>query len=278
MKAERLRILVLCKTYPSPSAKYAETSCVAGITEDGKALRLYPVPFRMIKDDHQFKKWQWIEAMVRRSPEDRRPESHRIYVDTINLGEVVPRNLGWSARLPWIAKLPTFYDFDALEQQRSSSGSPTLALLKPIRIRGLDITPVDNPEWTQEEKDKLLQIQRQGNLFDATERDFRLLRKLPFDFHYRYECESEAGHLREYRHKLVDWEVGALFWNLWHKHGAKHWEEPFRNMIERELPARDLSLLLGTIHRFPDQWLIVSLIYPPKRSEPENDRQQAFLF
>jgi hypothetical protein len=28
--------------------------------------------------------------------------------------------------------------------------------------------------------------------------------------------------------------------------------------------------LMGTIHRFPEQWLIASLIYPPRqRPEPE---------
>jgi hypothetical protein len=52
------RVLILCKTYPSPSAKYAETSCVAGMTEDGKLIRLYPVPFRLVSDEQQFKKWQ----------------------------------------------------------------------------------------------------------------------------------------------------------------------------------------------------------------------------
>ncbi|EJJ27751.1 hypothetical protein [Rhizobium sp. CF142] len=29
------RILILCKTYPSPSGKYAETTCVAGMDENG---------------------------------------------------------------------------------------------------------------------------------------------------------------------------------------------------------------------------------------------------
>ncbi|MGR9449202.1 hypothetical protein [Rhizobium leguminosarum] len=42
------RILILCKTYPSPSGKYAETTCVAGMDERGKLVRLFPVPFRLI--------------------------------------------------------------------------------------------------------------------------------------------------------------------------------------------------------------------------------------
>lgn len=58
MAFQRTRILILCKTYPSPSAKNVETSCVAGMTTDGRLLRLYPVPFRLLNDQSQFKKWQ----------------------------------------------------------------------------------------------------------------------------------------------------------------------------------------------------------------------------
>jgi hypothetical protein len=52
------RVLILCTTYPSPSASYAETSCVAGLTEASKLIRLFPVPFRLIADEQQFRKWQ----------------------------------------------------------------------------------------------------------------------------------------------------------------------------------------------------------------------------
>lgn len=48
------RILILCKTYPSPSAKYAETSCVAGIKQGGALVRLYRVPFRLVAEEQQF--------------------------------------------------------------------------------------------------------------------------------------------------------------------------------------------------------------------------------
>jgi hypothetical protein len=41
MASRRARILVLCKTYPSPSAKHTETSCVAGMEKNGNLIRLY---------------------------------------------------------------------------------------------------------------------------------------------------------------------------------------------------------------------------------------------
>jgi hypothetical protein len=49
------------------------------------------------------------------------------------------------------------------------------------------------------------------------------------------------------------------------------WERPFRDKFWKALPASDLMFLMGTIHRFPDQWLIVSVIYPPKRLQQSLD-------
>jgi len=262
MKTREERILVLCKTYPSPSAKYSETSCVAGITEPGNLIRLYPVPFRLVNDEQQFKKWQWISARIKRSPDDRRTESYRLYVDTIRLEEVIPSRNEWALRRPWLDRLPLFEDFETLELARQQPDGPTLALLKPEHVLTLDIKPVGNPNWTQSELDKLRQLQNQGSLFEETDRDLRLLRKLPYDFHFRYQCNMLSGPM-QYRHKIVDWEVGALFWNLKRAHG-QNWEKPFRAKIEQQLPSKDLMFLMGTIHRFPDQWLIVSLFYPPK--------------
>jgi hypothetical protein len=96
---------------------------------------------------------------------------------------------------------------------------------------------------------------------------------LPFSFHYRYTCQDGAA-TRTYRHKIADWEAGALYWNCRSSH-CDAWEAPFRQKIDTVLPAADLMFLMGTIHRFPDQWLIVSLLYPPKPTPPP--AQQSFL-
>lgn len=42
MASRQARILILCKTYPSPSGKHVETSCVAGMEEGGQLIRLFP--------------------------------------------------------------------------------------------------------------------------------------------------------------------------------------------------------------------------------------------
>jgi hypothetical protein len=73
-------------------------------------------------------------------------------------------------------------------------------------------------------------------------------------------------------HKLIDWEIGALYWNCIKLYGQTGWEAKFPHRLETEFAAKDLLLLMGTIHRFPDQWLIVGIIYPPKPA-PSHGRQ-----
>jgi hypothetical protein len=269
------RILILAKTYPSPSAKHTETSCVAGINEAGEPRRLYPVPFRLISGDQQFKKWQWIRVRVEKSPADHRVESHRIFVDTIQAESVLSTEKQWTLRRAWIDKLPSFDDFAALDAARDQTGI-SLALLRPKYLVKLEIAPADNPDWTDEELAKLLHEQNQGKLFDQEEerKQLKLLKKLPFDFYYHYTCDTPNGE-RVYKHKIVDWEVGMLFWNCRKSH-LDTWEVPFRAKLEADLAERDLKFMMGNIHRFQHQWLIISLMYPPKPAEA--DANQASLF
>jgi hypothetical protein len=243
------------------------------MTEEGKLIRIYPVPFRLVGDEQQFKKWQWVTAKIEKASNDNRLESHRIDVSSIQCeGDPLPTKNHWEQRRYWLNRLPLFHDFDELEQARQQDGI-TLALLKPSAINSLRITAVKNPEWTEEEKAKLLREQIQGSLFETEEtRDLKQLQKLPYDFHYCYTCDT-ASSSAEYVHKIVDWEAGALYWNV---AKGSDWEDKFRQRYEREFATKDLMFLMGTIHRFPHQWLIISVIYPPK--QPDAVLAQGSLF
>jgi hypothetical protein len=232
------------------------------MTEEGRLIRLYPVPFRLLNESAQFKKWQWIEADIAKATDDHRPESYRIRSDTLRcIDEPVSTRNDWSDRRFWLEKLPAYQSFDELDGARTRN-KVTLGLLVNQRVDSLQITPTRNPEWTEDEVARLSQAQ--GELFSEREDSrMRILRKLPADFHYRYRPTDAQGALSQV-HKIVDWEAGALYWNLQQSH-PDDWEAPFRQKFERDLPASDLMFLMGTIHRFPDQWLIVSLIYPPKQ-------------
>jgi hypothetical protein len=274
MVANYKRILILCKTYPSPSSKHVETSCVAGVDESGQLIRLFPVPFRLVADDQQFKKWQWIYARVRKATDDHRPESFRISVDTIEMqGDPLPTKNAWEARRTAINSVEIFDDFNALELARQSRGV-SLGLVRPTQLLDVLISKAKSAEWTADEIAKLMQAQNQASLFDedAEQSSLKLLRKLPFDFHYKYACQVD-GNTTVYEHKLVDWEVGALYWNI-HRHAD--WQDKFKQRYLTEFAEKDVLFLMGTIHRFPNQWLIVSVLYPPKRPREVLDQGNLF--
>ncbi|MBB5321182.1 hypothetical protein [Marinobacter oulmenensis] len=257
------QILILAKTYPSPSASYVETSCVAGITEQGEMRRLYPVPFRLLKDNQQFQKWQWIEVRTEKARADHRPESHRVFVDTINCYHRIDTKNAWCERRHWLAKIPTYSSAEEINQAREKCGV-SMALLKPASIESLEIQKARNSDWTDDEKVKLIKDQIQGNLFsehDAT-KEMHQLRKVPFDFYYNVTYQTPNGIVRD-KLKIIDWEACALYWNCVRSHGPE-WQTPFRERLEEKLLRNDLQLLVGNQHRFQSQWLIISLIYPPK--------------
>lgn len=273
---QRERILILAKTYPSPSAKHVETSCVAGINQGGLMRRLYPVPFRLIEQDQQFRKWQWIEVGIEKAAADHRPESYKVDIGSLVATDAVSTKHDWADRREWIDKIPAFGAFEEIEQARNDDGL-SLALLCPKQVVGLLIKDARNKEWTDEEREKLTRAQMQGDLFSEAQarQQVRELRKVPYDFYYSYLCDTPTSE-KPYKHKIVDWEAGALFWKMYTEHGPAGWEAKFRSKFETELIGKDLMFLMGNQHRFPDQWLIVSLIYPPKRT-PADDGQMSLL-
>lgn len=275
MASQIEKILILAKTYPSPSAKHIETSCVAGINEHGAMRRLYPVPFRLIEEGQKFKKWQWIEVRVEKANKDHRAESHKIYIDTLTCKDHLTTRKEWGDRWPWIDKIPTFTNFDDLETTRLQTGI-SLALIQPKQILSLEVIAARNADWSDEELEKLLQYEKQGQLFTDNEikKITHTLRRVPFDFYYHSLCDTPEGE-KAFKHKIVDWEAGVLFWNCKKSHGDE-WEKPFRAKLETELANKELMFLMGNQHRFQDQWLVISLIYPPKRKPCENHQGSLF--
>jgi hypothetical protein len=270
----RERILILAKTYPSPSSQYVETSCVAGINEDGAMRRLFPVPFRFLDGEQQFSKWQWIEANIEKARNDHRPESYRIDIGTLTCGQTIAPQNGWSLRSEWLNKIPTFESMDEL-QTWAATNKGSLALLRPLNLLSLETIRSRQATWTTEDLRKLNQAQTQNSLLTEPEsRDqLEILKKLPVDFYYRYTCPNNPADI--HRHKVVDWEAGALYRNVVRRHSSA-WEQPFRQKLLDQMQTKEMMFLMGNQHRFQDQWLIISLIYPPR--QVPLDSEQATLF
>jgi hypothetical protein len=123
---ERKRILITVKTYPTPSAKYRETVCTAGVTSDGRWIRLYPVSFRYRPYEDWYKKYQWVEVDVKRKVGDTRLETHIPNCDTFDLQEHLDTSHGWERG--WGARravvLPTAAEsLHALQNSGASLGA-----------------------------------------------------------------------------------------------------------------------------------------------------------
>ena len=92
-------ILVLVKAYPTPSQKYTESVCVAGLrldTAEPEWIRLYPVQFRLLEKVQQFGKYNVIRVQVRRPTSgDTRPQSFTPNMDTVE--KIDQERRSWAA-------------------------------------------------------------------------------------------------------------------------------------------------------------------------------------
>jgi len=77
------KVLIWGKTYPELRKKYRETVCTGGTLEDGRFIRLYPIPLRYLADDKMFSKYQWVRVRLTKAKDDPRPESYKVHIEVV---------------------------------------------------------------------------------------------------------------------------------------------------------------------------------------------------
>ena len=261
---QKVKILITIKTYPIPSSKYDELVCTAGVKETGEFVRLYPINFRDLPFSQQYRKYQWIEVSAKRhGTRDVRKESYRPDSDTIRvLGEPLKSNPGnWGLRARY-ALARRARSLEELKAQNAIDGT-SLGVFRPKRVRDLVISP-DTTEW----KPSFRAALKQARLWETRRRSKEPPRKIPFKFHYLFDCDDSRcnGH----RMMIEDWEVGALFWRLVDE-GKSHENaaEAVRAKFLDELCAddKDTHFFVGTILAHPRSWVVIGVFYP-KREPP----------
>jgi hypothetical protein len=260
------KALIVVKTYPTPSSKGIEVSCTAAIDEQGKWMRIFPVPFRYLDDEKRFRKYQWIEANFKPAKGDVRPESQNVNLDSIKiLEEFVPTDDNWRKRKEILRPLVR-PSLEAIAAERDKSQFPTLGIFKPKRIKRLIIEPDDEgPDWSAAQLAKLQQDEAQMTLFDK-KAPLTKLEKIPYVFKYEFECDDSDCH--GHTTSCTDWEMLGTYRSWRSKYGAKDWEAKFRLRFEKEMIEKyETHFYVGTVHIHPDRWIIVGLFYP--RIQPE---------
>lgn len=266
----KLRVLIAVKTYPTLSEKYDELVCTAGFLEDGSWIRLYPIPFRKLKDENQYKKWEWIEIDAQKNPKDFRKESFKpVSIDTpIDHIRTVDTRNNWAERKSIVLK-HVYTDLNQLiSEAKNDSIGTSLAVFKPTRVTDF-IWKKTEREWDRKKIETVYAHQNQLNLFDTmegTRQDFKLVRKLPYEFSYIFL--SDDG--KEHTMMIEDWELGMLYWKCLNKSNSEEeaCQKVKHKFFDEMLHERDLYFFLGTTLKYHkvglNPFIIIGTFYPKK--------------
>lgn len=266
-------VLITVKTYPTPSTKYGELVCTAGLLEGKDWIRIYPVPFRFLKDiRRQYPKYSWITLDLERRTQDFRPESYRPrrgIDEPIQVGEVLGAQDAWAGRKAFVLN-EVFTSMEKLIALAKDEECKSLATLKPTEIVDFVIEDVDR-DW----KEKFIAQSQQGDIFETNDKGEmqtrQLVQKLPYKYSYRFLSENDN---QPRKLMIEDWEIGALFWNCLNQTDG---DEKAANALVRQryfdefVEKKDLYLFLGTTreHHYVSRnpFMIVGVFYPPKTSQ-----------
>lgn len=240
---ERKRVLITVKTYPTPSLHYQETVCTAGITDDSKWIRLYPIRYRQLKNEQQYPLYSWVDVdVIKSAARDLRPESYHVDDNGITIIRKLDplKDLQEKRRtiLPLlensIEELTSKY-----KKQRTSLG-----VLKPATVDDFIINKTKSASWTKNELVKL----HQSTIFD-TKNDINELEKMPYEFSYRYKCDNPKcnGHTQ----RILSWEINQAFRNY-----RKHYADDVTALGKLK------DKYLGFFDKKNDGYLFVGTTYP----------------
>ncbi len=259
----KVKVLITVKTYPEISIKYNELVCTAGFREDGSMVRIYPVKFRDLPFEQQYKKYHWIEVELKKNTKDFRPESFRP-VGEISICDALGTGKGgdWASRKK-IVLSKVFTNLETLiAEAKDTQRRTSLAVFKPTKVKDFIFKECAR-DWSKEKQDSL----RQLNLFQKKGNKLEVVRKLPYKFSYRF-TDSRG---KESTLMIEDWEVGALYWKMVAEHEGDE-KAALKKVKDKFLAklagTKDLHFFLGTTlehhaKNAPNPFIIVGVFYPP---------------
>lgn len=257
-------VLITVKTYPTPSLRHMETVCVAGVrldTPQPEWVRLYPIPFRVMGEEQQFKKYQRVTApLIRRPTHDPRPESYSPVIEKMQLGSTIDSKNNWSKRRRLIDPLigaTSVCDLIAANRAvKMNEPAPSLGLIKP---RDVHLSIKEGKPW----RPKQLEKAKRAATPTLLDEDYirTELEPMPYELRVKYKCESAS--CRGHNQAIIDWEVGSAAYN---------WRNRYP---EAELPSRilgnwksmltddkDTHFFVGNQHQHRHSFSVLGIWYP----------------
>lgn len=232
---------VIIKAAPDIGQKHGETVCVAGLDYDGFWHRLYPVPFRDLKPEQRFSRWDVIEFRWRSAPDDKRAESKRIDPQSIvKVGKVPMSERHGFARRAIV---------DSLDEQLKQNKS--FALIRPENPK-FSVVPYKKEELERERAQRE-EIHRQTDMFSDPS-----ISKEPPPYRFKYKFEFD-GKSRNYN--CIDWETEATFFKWKESLGEERAIKDMEAKFGDEWPKKGMVFAMGT-HRNPnwENWLLSGIL------------------
>lgn len=264
---ERAKICILVKAYPQPSQKYQETVCCAGITQSGKLIRLYPIPYRTLQPDQKFNRFDWIECDVFRNTEDFRPESYKVVPESITvIHKASDQTSAYRAKL-WAGLVSE--SLDQLKLENSDKKLQTsLGIIKPDP-GSLQFSVKKLSETEKEEKQLANSTYDQCMLFE--EQNVEPLPSPEYIFRYKFTAGERQSDMM-----IHDWEVQATFFNFKKRYGV----DALKRLIDtyqNKMRGQNLHFIMGTQKAHPHIFMIIGLL---RTSEDLSEvvRQNEFNF
>lgn len=253
---EKKKILLTVKTYPEKCNKFGSCICMAGITEEGEWIRLYPISFNFFyKNLRKMKKYVWIEAEVEKASERlQRKESYKVKQKTIKIIDDTLTKSSDKFKQRKELILPKLDSSIEELKEKFTNDKTSLGLIKPKLINFRFRKPIDEVE-----------VERAKNVQKTlTDQKFIIADKVPHFISYIFNCNDKDCHTK---HDIAceDWELLESF-RSWRK------TYPDPEVLKEKIKyryytwmqeKRDLYFYVGTYSMFPT-WLIIGLFYPPK--------------
>jgi hypothetical protein len=250
---QETKALIIGRAYPEPSKKHIETVCTGAITEDGALLRLYPISWRYLNANQQYKLWTWAKFEIRKSPDDKRQESYRVREESIELLSSVESH---SERYS-LLRNAIFADRETLDgryrEDWISLGLVEIELID-FNARLVKGGIVDKPHT------------KQGHLYV----DVKPLDRVPVEMRLRYRCKNNPA-CRGHFSRLIGWEYMEAFRNFRQRYGSdsagiQKITEAVRARFSK--PKTSALALLGTHSRYP-VWMIGQLYFFENKDQNE---------
>lgn len=251
------RILIWGKTYPELSVRHTETVCTAGVREDGRPIRLYPVGFRYLEPAQQYGLYDVISVRVKRNLGDPRPESHKIDVQSLAIvGHLEPDSQHWAARREWIDRTAGYWHFNSVAPMldRQRHGYHSIGLVRVGAVDRCYLAPRSAGDRARFEA-KAAAHQAQSDLFA---RNARKLDFIPNEIRLVWRCAERCSQCAQSPH-----DMSVLDWGLIQLARREGWEMALDRLKRLADPAsHDFKLFLGNFFTHQSTFGIIGLWYP----------------